>query len=115
MRIRVILSTGLLIAAASAAPSHAAALPTVDVKIADKAIVLSGHEQLGRGPVRLSLRREPGGDPHTIAVAELTPGKSAQDIGPLGGLVDARPIERIGRLVAGVTVHPDAPVAISLD
>ena len=114
MRSRVTIGAGLLAAAALAAPAGAASLPTVEVDVGDSAVELSGHEELGSGPVRLRLERD-GGDARTIAVIELKEGKKASDVGPLGGLQDVSGIERIGRLVAGITVRPGATPALSFE
>src|SRR4051794_30222579 len=115
MRLPVIFGAALAALAVAAPASHAATLPTVDVRVADDAIVLSGHEHVGRGPVRLSFRRDAGGEPRTINVIELKPGRDADDIGLLGGLVDARQVERAGRLVAGITARAGSSVAVSFE
>ncbi len=114
MRSPITIGAGLLAAAVLAAPAGAATLPTVQVEVADSAIKLSGHENLGSGPVRLKLERD-GGDARTIAVIELEEGKKASDIGPLGGLQDASKIEQAGRLVAGATVRPGVSRAVSFE
>ena len=90
MRIRIV-GLGLVAAAAMATPSHAAELPTIDVRVADRAVVLDGEENLGRGPIRLNLERNGGGEPRTVVVIELKPGHTAEEIGPLSGLVEAGP------------------------
>ena len=114
MRIRIV-GLGLVAAAAMATPSHAAELPTIDVRVADRAVVLDGEENLGRGPIRLNLERNGGGEPRTVVVIELKPGHTAEEIGPLSGLVEAAPVERIRRLVAGITVRPRTETAVSFE
>ena len=115
MRLPLIIGAALASLAVAAPTTQAAALPTVNVRVADDAIVLSGHEHLGRGPVRLSFRRDGGREPRTINVIELKPGHEASDIGPLGGLVDARRVERVGRLVAGITARSETTAAVSFE
>jgi hypothetical protein len=115
MRIRATIGLGLVAAAALATPSQAAGLPTIDVHVADRAVVLDGEDDVGRGPIRLNFKRDGGAGARTVVVVELTPGHTAEEIGPLGGLVDAGPVERVGRLVAGITVRPRTETAVSFD
>lgn len=121
MRILLPLGAGLAAAAAlalsAAAPSPAAALYTVDVRVADTRIQLSDLEAVGRGPIRLKFRRDAGGDPRTVVVVEMKPGRTKADLAgiPFAGLQDVSRIEAVGRLVGGLTVHPRRGGALTID
>jgi hypothetical protein len=95
-----------LVAAAFAIPTAAHGSPrppTVEADVDLQGVVLTGAERLGRGPVRLHLRARRLAAPHTLAVIELKPGVTADDVraADVGGLDDAGEIARLGRLVAG--------------
>ena len=114
MRSLTTIGAGLIAAAALAAPAGAATVPTVQVTVADAAVKLSGHKDLGSGPVRLKISRDDG-EARSIAVIELDEGRKASDIGPLGGLQDASGVEDVGRLVAGVTAEDGVSKAVTFE
>ncbi len=111
---KITAAAALLFAAAST-PSPAATR-TLPVRVADGSVQISGHEGLGHGPVRLAFRRDVGGDPRTIAVIRLNAGRTVADVEalPEGALQNAEDVEKIGRLVAGITVAPRAGAKLTI-
>jgi len=93
------------VAVAFAAPTaaHGSPPPTVEADVDLQGVVITSVGRLGQGPVRLHLRGRQLAAPHTVAVIELKPGVTADDVraADVGGLQDAGEIERLGRLVAG--------------
>jgi hypothetical protein len=118
-RFRWHLAGALTLVALASGPAHATPteLPTIDVHVADRAVTLEGEDDVGRGPIRLAFERDGDGDgePRTLGIVELEPGHTAEEIGSLGALVEASPEERMGRLVAAVSVPSGAATAVSFE
>lgn len=113
---RIAAAAALAAAFAVPAAAQAADAPSVDVEVGARTIQVAGAEDLGRGPVRLSISGDTLDGARTVAVVALKPGVTLDDIEEADlDDVTARPasatayasehlvskLERFGRLVAG--------------
>jgi hypothetical protein len=75
--------------------------PTVTAEVGSEGVVIRGGERIGQGPVRLDLRGRLA-QPRTVAVIELKPGVTADDVraADIASLDDRGDIARLGRRVA---------------